>query len=254
MKQILQYIEEDSFFHHLHPLTKLVWAIAMCLVCFICSNLYFLAFVVLTNIGIAWGSKILKEALPTFKMFFVLGAFLMLFQMLFMTEGEIVFKLGNWLALTDKGVESGLLLALRMSGALIPLSLMLMLTSVNDLAAELVEKLHIPYKYTFVMTTALRFIPTFAKEMDQIIQAQVCRGCDLDSKNFFKKAKVIIPMSIPLLVSSVRKIEKQAMALEIKGFDAPNRSRYREVTAGKGDLIMGVYIILLMLISILIQL
>ncbi len=252
MKQILQYIEEDSFFHKLHPLTKLLWAVSMCVVCFIASNLYFLTFIVITNIGIAWGSKILKKAWPTFKMFLVLGLFLMIFQMLFVTEGKVILQLGKGFMLTDTGIKSGLLLALRMSGALLPLSLMLMITSISDLTAEMVDKLHIPYKYTFVITTALRFIPAFAKEMDQIIQAQVCRGCDLDSKNFFKKIKVIIPMSVPLLVSSVRKIEKQAMALEIKGFNTPNRSRYRLIRASKKDVLGVCYIVTVFVISVVI--
>ena len=249
MKQVMQYVAGDSFFHRLHPLTKLMWAVLTCVACFMCENLYFLTAIVLFNVAIAIGSGIYREAKSVFKMFFILGFFLMLFQMLFMNEGNRLFGLSGVIVITDKGLSSGLLLALRMSGALLPLSVMIMITPINDLSAEMVDKLHIPDKYAFVLTTALRFIPTFSNEMNQIIQAQVARGCDLDTKNIFKKIKVIIPMSMPLLISSIRKIEKQAITLEIRGFNSPQRSRYKQIKASSGDGVVSIYLIVLLVVG-----
>lgn len=250
MNTVMSYLEGESFFHKLHPLTKLAWAIMTCFCCFLCNNIYLLATIVLMNIAIAIYAKIFRQAKGTLKMFAILGSCLFIIQALCMQEGEVIFHPIKWLSLTDKGISSGLLLALRMSGALLPLTLMIMLTPIKALTTEMEEKLHIPYKYTFVLTTTLKFIPSFSKEMEQIIQAQVCRGCDLDTKNILKRIKMIIPLSVPLLISSVRKIEQQAICLKLRGFNAPKRTRYKKSKTSYRDFIISGYMVLLVAISI----
>jgi energy-coupling factor transport system permease protein len=55
--------------------------------------------------------------------------------------------------------------------------------------------------------------------MAGIIEAQVSRGVDFDTKNFFKKIKLLLPLCVPLLISSVRKIEGGAISAELRGFN-----------------------------------
>ena len=91
--------------------------------------------------------------------------------------------------MTDIGVMNALRLVLRLSCATLPLAIMLSATKLGDLSNALVEKLHIPFKYAFTMTTAIRFIPVFAAEMAGIMEAQVSRGIELDTKNPFRKLR-----------------------------------------------------------------
>ena len=56
---------------------------------------------------------------------------------------------------------------------------MLMVTKLNDLANACVEVLHVPYRYAFTFTTALRFVPVFGQEMNAIMEAQTARASSM---------------------------------------------------------------------------
>ena len=54
--------------------------------------------------------------------------------------------------------------------------------------------------------------------MNAIMEAQTARGVEYDTKNPFKKIKLMLPLCIPLLVSSVGKTDATALAAEQRGF------------------------------------
>ena len=95
---------------------------------------------------------------------------------------------------------------------------LLMVTPLGDLANACVEKLHIPYRYAFTFTTALRFVPIFSQEMTAIMEAQTARGVEYDTKNPFKRMRLMLPLCVPLLLSSVGKTDATALAAEQRGF------------------------------------
>ena len=134
-----------------------------------------------------------------------------------------------------------LLLVTLLLGVALPLVLMLMVTKTTDLANACVEKLHIPYKYAFTFTTALRFVPVFTQEMNAIMEAQTARGVEFDSKNPFRKLSLMLPVCIPLLVTSVGKTDATALAAEQRGFYLRTRtSSYRRYPFAVRDAICGV--------------
>ena len=100
----------------------------------------------------------------------------------------------------------------------LPLILVLMVTKLTDLANACVEVLHVPYRYAFTFTTALRFVPVFSQEMNAIMEAQTARGVQYDTKNPFKKLQLMLPLCVPLLVSSVGRTDATALAAEQRGF------------------------------------
>ena len=102
---------------------------------------------------------------------------------------------------------------------LVPLGvLMLTVTKLNDLANACVEVLHVPYRYAFTFTTALRFVPVFSQEMNAIMEAQTARGVEYDTRNPIKKLRLMLPLCVPLLISSVGKTDACALAAEQRGF------------------------------------
>lgn len=253
MKEMLQYSYGNSFFHKLNPLTKLAWAILTCAACFISTHHLFVLSLLIINILIAVSSGILDKAKGVFKALFILGLFLMLFQLFFMPSGKVYFYILPGVPITDQGVSFSLLLMLKMITALSPLSLMLMLTPMNELLTAMVDKLKVPYQYAFVVITALRFIPTFSHEMDQIMQAQMSRGHETDTKNPFKKVKVIIPMCIPLLISSVRKIETMAISIETRGFCTGPRSYRKKLEFTIKDMMIIIIFVAILVFSIVLR-
>ena len=146
-----------------------------------------------------------------------MSLFLFILQLLAIRSGNAILTIGSFY-ITDLAVEKGLLLVLRLMGATLPLSVLISVTNLNDLSNTLVTVLHIPYKYAFTFTSAIRFIPVFSSEMSGIIESQKARGVDFEVKNPFKKFGMILPLCFPLLISSVRKIESTATAAELRGF------------------------------------
>ena len=141
------------------------------------------------------------------------------------------------LRVTDRGVMTGLRLVLRLIGATMPLALLLSVTQMSDLSGVLVQRLHVPFKYAVTLTTAIRFIPVFADSLSGIMEAQTARGVAFDTKNPFKKLGLILPLCMPLLISSVGRIHDTAAAAEMRGFTLRTReSQSRRYTFKSGDL------------------
>ena len=69
-----------------------------------------------------------------------------------------------------------------------------------------------------MMSIALRFIPTLLSEADTIIKAQSSRGADFSTGGLIARAKAFIPVIIPLFVSSFRRAEELAQAMESRCF------------------------------------
>jgi energy-coupling factor transport system permease protein len=134
------------------------------------------------------------------------------------------------------GLSFSSLFVLRLIAATMPLAMMLSITKISDISNALVIYLRIPYKYTFVLTTAIRFIPLFADEMAGIVNAQMSRGVDFDTGNFFRKIGLILPLCAPLLITSVRKSESAAISAELRGFNLRERNNgYKRYSFGLSD-------------------
>ena len=54
--------------------------------------------------------------------------------------------------------------------------------------------------------------------MNAIIEAQTARGVAYDTNNPFKKMQLMLPLCVPLLISSVSKTDATALAAEQRGF------------------------------------
>lgn len=224
MKGFLDYLEGDSILHRMHPLSKIFTAFIICASAFVSSNFFFLTGLLIFNLllGLIGEGKthsgLFKRTLGIFKGLFKMSIFLFVLQVLIIRKGEVVIPITQSFGITDLGIRNGLLLILRLTDATLPLSVLISVINLNDLSNTMVQELHIPYKYAFTLTSAIRFIPVFSSEMSGIIESQKARGVDFDVKNPFKKIGMILPLCFPLLMSAVRKIELTATAAELRGF------------------------------------
>lgn len=223
MKGFLDYAPGDTFLHRLNPLSKLLLSVMICASCFLAKSHLFLFAVIGLDLALAYLGGISKRALSMLKTLLKLSVILFLLQVFFVRDGNILLRLPLNLYLTDAGISFSSLLVLRLIGATMPLALMLSITQMSDLSGVLVDKLGIPYQYAFALTTAIRFIPVFSSEMNGIIEAQTARGVAFDTKNIFKKIRLILPLCIPLLLSSVKRMEGSAISAELRGFNLRQR-------------------------------
>ena len=100
----------------------------------------------------------------------------------------------------------------------------------TDLSNAAVKVLNVPYKYAFAFSSTVHFIPVFMNDMKGIMEAQTARGVEFDKGGLLNKIRLIVPLCVPLLVSSVRKTNSAAIAAEVRGFNLRTRtSAFRQI-------------------------
>ena len=92
------------------------------------------------------------------------------------------------------------------------------------------------------MTIALRFIPTLIEETDKIMAAQKARGADMETGSIIKRAKALVPILIPLFVSSFRRAEELALAMECRCYHGgEGRTRMKQLKLHLVDFCAVIY-------------
>jgi len=216
-----QYIPGDSFVHKLDPRVKILISLVYIVNLFIVNNFKGYIFIVLFTFISIFISKIhLRYIYKGLKPIFVLILITALLN-IFMTGGTtVVFK---WYFLTayKEGIVLAVFMVLRLVFLIIGTSLLTLTTSPIELT-DGIEKLLNPFKrlgvpaheLAMMMTIALRFIPTLMDETDKIMKAQTARGADFESGNLVRRAQNLIPILVPLFISSFRRADELAMAME----------------------------------------
>lgn len=219
MLNVADYVPGTSLLHKLNPVTKLAFAAAIIVATLLTHTWTMLVALPLITFILAAYAGVANRLLSLLKLLIPIAVLMLALQCAFVRNGEPVF-----LFATSTGLISGGQASLRLLGVALPLILVLAVTRLTDLANACVEVLHVPYKYAFTFTTALRFVPLFTQEMNAIMEAQTARGVQFDTKNPFKKMQLMLPICIPLLVTSVGKTDAIALAAEQRGFYLRNRS------------------------------
>lgn len=234
---LLQYLPGDSFLHRLNPVTKLLAAFLFGIAAIISRSVPFILALILFLLAASFGCGLGKRALSLTKNLLVLGAMMFVLQLFFVRSGLPLVKIGSLTLFTTGGLSSAALLSLRIIATMLPLMLLFAITEMNDLCGALVKWLHIPYRYAFIVTTAFRFVPLFTTEFHDIEDAQKARGVEYDG-GIIQKLKLSIPLFVPLLMSSLKKVDAGAMSAQLRGFNlrTVNSGYYEYPFAGRDAL------------------
>jgi energy-coupling factor transport system permease protein len=158
--------------------------------------------------------------------------------------GEPLFPTVSWLAwIKADGVRNALFMIVRIILLILGTSYLTYTTSpvmLTDAMERLLRPLKVfklpVHELAMMMTIALRFIPTLIDETDKIINAQKARGADFETGNIFRRAKALIPILIPLLISAFRRAEELADAMECRCYHGgAGRTRYKVYSLGWRD-------------------
>lgn len=213
MLNAIDYVPGNTLLHRLNPVTKLALAAAIIIATFLADTYPMLLGLLTLTFALGAYAKSASRLVSLLKLLVPLAVVMLLLQTAFVRGGSPVF-----LWMTSEGLETGTKACLRLMGVALPLILMLTVTKLVDLSNACVEVLHIPYRYAFTFTTALRFVPVFSQQMNAIMEAQCARGVEYDTKNPLRKLQLMLPLCVPLLVSSVGKTDATALAAEQRGF------------------------------------
>ncbi len=99
--------------------------------------------------------------------------------------------------------------------------------------------IHFPvHELALIMSIALRFIPTLIDETNRIISAQKARGANFETGGLIKRAKAMIPVLVPLLVSAFRRAEDLGDAMDARCYSgSKGRTKYKKLTFGWRDVV-----------------
>lgn len=220
-----QFFPGYSPIHKLDPRTKIILAIAFIVTVFVANNpVAFIALAVCVSI-LVWISRIsFSVVLKGVKPIILILLFTALINV-FMTsgEGEPLFELGFIKIYTD-GIVRAVFMALRVVILIVGTSVLLTYTTSPISLTDGLESLLSPLKkigvpvhtFAMMMSIALRFIPTLVEETEKIMNAQKSRGADFTTGSLTQRAKALIPLLIPLFVSSFKRAEELATAMECR--------------------------------------
>jgi len=250
-----QYIPGDSPVHKLDPRTKLIALVLYMVGLFLVNNfagylvvtLFTIGLIILSGISIV---TIIKGFRPL-----ILIIVLTLTLHVFMTEGHILWQWG-FLKITVEGLRQGIFMALRLM-YLVSITSLLTLTTTPIALTDGLEKVlkaffvPIAHELAMMMTIALRFIPTLIEETEKIMKAQMARGADFESGGLLSRAKSLIPLLVPLFLSSFRRADELAMAMEARCYrGGEQRTRMKQLVMGGRDVFAYFLIVAFLGVSI----
>ena len=136
--------------------------------------------------------------------------------------------------------------------ATIPMALLFILTTDSSEFAASLNKIGISYKVAYTVSIALRYIPDVQRDYKDISFAQQARGIDLSSKEkLLKRIKNSAAIIMPLIFSSLERIDKISLAMELRAFgNNKKRTWYNSRKFGKIDYISIAILIIIVAISI----
>lgn len=147
------------------------------------------------------------------------------------------------IALTSGGMLTGLNFVLKMMIMIFAANFFSQTTSVEEMLFGL-NRIGLPYQFGLMLSIALRFIPTLSKEVEQIQQAQKSRGASEKKKKGGKGASVqgVIPLFVPMIVSSMRRSDTMAMSMTSRGYGFSNkRTQLLDIKFGFAQLLFCIF-------------
>ena len=239
-----QYIDRRSLAHQLDARTKLLLVILYIVMLFASKTAAGLAVsMLLVPLCYAVSRIPFRMALRSIKPIVPLLLFTSVLNVLF-TAGETVLVQFWRITITREGLVFALLISLRILCLLAGTSLLTYTTSPIELtdgierAAKPLQRIGFPaHELAMMMTIALRFIPTLIDETDKIMSAQKARGAAFDTGNLVQRIRAMVPILVPLFVSSFRRADELAVARECRCYHGgEGRTRMKTTRMGGRDL------------------
>ena len=240
---------KKDFFKKLYPLTKLYLALALIISAFIIpSHIYDYSMIIICGIIVSFENKLKIYSKRIFLSLFWLFTAIFIIQSLFIPAGEVWLKFG-FISVYKEGVMKAIGLTSKLTAIVSALTMLTLITPVKDCTLAL-EKKGLNPKAAFILMLTLQTIPEMKKQADVIMDSQKARGIETEG-NVFVRAKALIPIFIPLVLSSVANTEERAITLEARGFSVgEKRTILYDIEETKNDKIMKVILAIFIVLSI----
>lgn len=238
-----KYVPGDSVIHRMDPRAKLLVIFIYVFIVFLANNsatyailsVFTFSLVALSRIPLSFVLKGLKPIIWIVAITFLLHVFMT-------KEGDVLYQIGSF-SIYEGGVKQGIFISLRFLLLIVITTLLTLTTTpieVTDGVESLLgplKKVHVPvHELALMMSISLRFIPTLMEETEKIIKAQTARGVDFTGGPFSERIKAIVSLLVPLFISSFKRAEELATAMEARGYrGGEGRTKFRQLVWKRTD-------------------
>ncbi len=225
--KLFSYNRIDTPIHQLSGLTKLLCFLFLSFAVMYSYDIRVILLIMLFSIYILWVSRIQYSQIRTmviYVMIFVITNLVITFLFspemgvqLYGTRHVITKLVGN-ISLTWEQVLYQITKFIKYV-SVIPLGMIFLLTTNPSEFASSLNGIRVNYKAAFAVSLTLRYFPDVQREYHDISQAQQARGLDLSHKaKFMDRFKNALMIIIPLIFSSLDRIELISNAMDLRGF------------------------------------
>lgn len=264
MVNLFNYIERDSPIHRLTGASKLVGLLMWSLAAMTAFHTPLLVILTVAAFLLFRISRIkLKEISFMLKFTFVFMILNNLLIFLFSPQHAVsiygtktvLFEIAGPYVVTSEQLFYHLNVALKYTCTIPVVLLFVSTTNPSEFAASL-NRIGVSYRISYAVSIALRYIPDIQREYYDISQSQQARGIEMSKKaKFFQRLKNISAILVPLILSSLERIDTISNAMELRGFGkGKKRTWYNARPFSVGDIIAMVVSIGLFVLSVILTL
>ncbi|UII56105.1 energy-coupling factor transporter transmembrane protein EcfT [Cytobacillus spongiae] len=232
-----RYVPAESAIHRMDPRSKLIVVFLFVCIVFLANNMLTYGIILTYSIMMVGLSRVpFSFIMAGLKPVIWLVIFTLFLHLFLTKEGQVLLDFG-WIQIYEEGLRQGVFISLRFFLLILMTSLLTLTTTPIEITDGLetllapLNKVNFPvHELALMMSISLRFIPTLMQETDKIMKAQTARGVDFSSGPIKQRARAIITLLIPLFVSSFKRAEELATAMEARGYKGgEGRTKYRQL-------------------------
>jgi energy-coupling factor transport system permease protein len=238
-----QYIPADSVIHRLDPRTKLALILGIMIPAVATIDLRIYLLISLFLLSLSFISKIpLPYFFRNLKSFFWLFLITFVLHIFFTSTETTRFWDLKFIKISHQGVLNGAVYSWRIAIFIFSAAFLSLTTQAVELT-DAVFKFFSPLKrfkfpveeLSLITMISLRFIPLLLEEAINLRKAQMSRGASFEG-NLIKRVKKTLPLLVPLFISSFRKADELALALDARGFrSGQKRTNYQRLVFKAND-------------------
>ena len=238
-----------NFFRNLYPLTKFYLAVVLLISAFILPN-YTYGYLLIAVCGIVayFYEKLGIYLKRVFFSLFFLTLIIFAVQGLMIPSNDIMAKFG-FITVYKTGIITAVRLTSKIAALVSTITMLTLISKAKEFTVAL-EKKGLNPKAAFILLLSLQMIPEMKKQSDIIMDSQKARGVEMEG-NVFVRFKALIPIFIPMVLSSIINTEERAITLESRGFSiGEKRTILHDIEETKNDKIMKIMLAIFIVLCI----
>lgn len=242
------FIERESFFHRLDGSTKFLMLIGWTSFIFMFMDIRIFAVMACLGFGLLKMSQIPYRNIKPLTMFVVVFSILNSAMLILITPeygselSGVTTPLFSVIGrtVTLETVFYALTLSLKYI-SILPITLLFVFTTHPSRFASSLNRIGVSYRVAYAVNIAFRYIPDVKDEMFTIMNAQEARGVAFrkGDAGFITRLRNFVTILVPLLISSLNRIEVVSNAMQLRGFGlSKTRTWYNQRSMTKSDFAM----------------